>query len=51
MRLTSEPCAGLSHDQPRMRMLRRQFPTIPGHGPAAIVDPSRRLGPIQSQVP
>ena len=41
----------LSHDQLRMRTLRRQFPTIPGHGPGAIVDLFRRLGPVQSQVP
>ena len=41
----------LSHDQLRMRTLSRQFPTIPRHGPAAIVDLFRRLGPIQSQVP
>jgi DNA glycosylase AlkZ-like len=34
-----------------MRTLRRQFPTIPGQGPEAIVDLFRRLGPIQSQVP
>jgi hypothetical protein len=34
-----------------MRTLRRQFSTIPGHGPAAIVELFRRLGPIQSQVP
>ena len=34
-----------------MRTLRRQFPTIPGHGPGAIVDLFRRLGPVQSQVP
>ena len=51
MRLTSEPCAGLVHDQLRRRTLSRQFPTIAGHGPAAIVDLFWRLGPIQSQVP
>ena len=40
----------LSHDQLRMRTLRRQFPTIPGYGPSAILDLFQRLGPIQSQV-
>jgi hypothetical protein len=35
----------------RRRTLNRQFPTIPGRGPAAIVELFRRLGPIQSQVP
>jgi Winged helix DNA-binding domain len=41
----------LSHDQLRRRTLRRQFPTIPGRGPDAVVELFRRLGPIQSQVP
>jgi hypothetical protein len=41
----------LSHDQLRRRTLRRQFPTIPGHGPEAVIELFRRLGPIQSQVP
>jgi hypothetical protein len=41
----------LSHDQLRQRTLSRQFPTISGRGPAAIVELFRRLGPIQSQVP
>jgi DNA glycosylase AlkZ-like len=41
----------LSHDQLRQRTLRRQFPTIPGRGPDAVLDLLRRLGPIQSQVP
>ena len=41
----------LSHDQLRLRTLGRQFPTIPGHGPEAVLDLLRRLGPIQSQVP
>jgi hypothetical protein len=41
----------LSHDQLRLRTLRRQFPTIPGRGPEAVLDLLQRLGPIQSQVP
>lgn len=41
----------LSPDQLRRRTLSRQFPTIAGHGPAAIVELFWRLGPIQSQVP
>ncbi|HJY43524.1 MAG TPA: crosslink repair DNA glycosylase YcaQ family protein [Propionibacteriaceae bacterium] len=41
----------LSHDQLRRRTLRRQFPTIPGRGPEAVIELFRHLGPIQSQVP
>jgi hypothetical protein len=41
----------LTNDQLRLRTLRKQFPAIPGRGPAAIMDLFRRLGPIQSQVP
>ena len=41
----------LSNDQLRLRTLRRQFPTIPGRGPEAVLDLLQRLGPIQSQVP
>jgi DNA glycosylase AlkZ-like len=41
----------LSHDQLRQQTLRRQFPTIPGRDPDAVLDLLRRLGPIQSQVP
>jgi Winged helix DNA-binding domain len=41
----------LSHDQLRQRTLRRQFPTIPGRGPEAVIELFRHLGPIQSQVP
>jgi hypothetical protein len=41
----------LSHDQIRLRTLRRQFPTISARGPGAVLDLLRRLGPIQSQVP
>lgn len=41
----------LSHDQLRRRTLRRQFPTISGRGPEAVIELFRLLGPIQSQVP
>jgi Winged helix DNA-binding domain len=41
----------LSHDQLRRLTLSRQFPTIPGSGPEAVIELLRRLGPIQSQVP
>jgi hypothetical protein len=41
----------LTHDQLRQRTLRRQFPTIPGRGPDAVLNLLRHLGPIQSQVP
>lgn len=41
----------LSHDQLRLRTLSRQFPPIPGHGPEAVIELFRHLGPIQSQVP
>jgi hypothetical protein len=41
----------LSHDQLRLRTLRRQFPTIPERDPEAGIELFRRLGPIQSQVP
>jgi hypothetical protein len=41
----------LSYNQLRLRTLRRQFPTIPGRGPDAVLELLRRLGPIQSQVP
>jgi hypothetical protein len=41
----------LSNDQLRLRTLRRQFPTIPGRGPEAVLYLLQRLGPIQSQVP
>jgi hypothetical protein len=41
----------LSDDQLRLRTLRRQFPTIRGRGPEAVMELFRCLGPIQSQVP
>jgi hypothetical protein len=41
----------LSHDQLRLRTLRRQFPTIPGRDSEAVIELFRCLGPIQSQVP
>ena len=41
----------LSDDQLRRRTLCRQFPTILGRGPEAVIELLRRLGPIQSQVP
>ena len=41
----------LSNDQLRLSTLRRQFPTIPGRGPEAVLSLLQRLGPIQSQVP
>jgi Winged helix DNA-binding domain len=41
----------LSHEELRRRTLRRQFPSIYGHGPEAVLELFRRLGPIQSQVP
>jgi Winged helix DNA-binding domain len=41
----------LSEDELRRRTLRRQFPTISGTGPEAVLELFRRLGPIQSQVP
>jgi Winged helix DNA-binding domain len=41
----------LSHDQLRLRTLRRQFPPISERGPEAVAELLRRLGPIQSQVP
>ena len=41
----------LSDDQLRRRTLCRQFPTILGRGPEAVIELFRRLGPIQSQVP
>ena len=48
---TVQDMRSLSHDQLRLRTLRRQFPTIPGRGPEAVTKLFRRLGPIQSQVP
>jgi Winged helix DNA-binding domain len=41
----------LSHDELRWHTLRRQFPSITGNGPEAVLDLFARLGPIQSQVP
>jgi hypothetical protein len=41
----------LSPDELRQRTLRRQFPSISGHGPEAVLELFRRLGPTQSQVP
>jgi Winged helix DNA-binding domain len=41
----------LSDDEVRRRTLRRQFPSISGTGPEAVLELLRRLGPIQSQVP
>jgi Winged helix DNA-binding domain len=41
----------LSHDELQRLTLRRQFPTISGRGPDAVLELLRRLGPIQSQVP
>src|SRR4029453_19342694 len=41
----------LSDDELRRRTLRRQFPRISGHGPEAVLELFRRLGPVQSQVP
>jgi Winged helix DNA-binding domain len=49
--VTVQDMRSLSHDQLRLRTLRRQFPTIPGRGPEAVIELFRRLGPIQSQVP
>ena len=48
---TVQDMRSLSYDQLRLRTLRRQFPTIPGRGPEAVIELFRRLGPIQSQVP
>jgi hypothetical protein len=41
----------LSVAELRRRTLRRQFPSITGDGPDAVLELFRRLGPIQSQVP
>jgi Winged helix DNA-binding domain len=41
----------LNHDELRRRTLRRQFPSISGSDPQAVLELFRRLGPIQSQVP
>ena len=41
----------LSVAELRWRTLRRQFPSIIGDGPDAVLELFRRLGPIQSQVP
>jgi hypothetical protein len=41
----------LSVAELRRRTLRRQFPSITGDGPEAVLELFRRLGPIQSQVP
>jgi Winged helix DNA-binding domain len=40
-----------SNDELRLSTLRRQFPSIPGRGPEAVLYLLQRLGPIQSQVP
>ena len=45
------PVSRLSHDELRRRTLRRQFPSISGTGPEAVLELFQRLGPIQSQVP
>ena len=45
------PVSRLSDDELRQRTLRRQFPSISGTGPEAVLELFRRLGPIQSQVP
>ena len=59
-RPTAPQCAGaasvravprLSHEELRRRTLRRQFPSISGRGPEAVLELFRQLGPIQSQVP
>jgi Winged helix DNA-binding domain len=41
----------LTSDQLRLRTLGKQFPDVAGHGPEAVIELFRRLGPIQSQVP
>jgi hypothetical protein len=41
----------LSHDELRRRTLHRQFPSITGNSPEAVLELFRRLGPVQSQVP
>ena len=45
------PVNRLSHDELRRRTLRRQFPSISGTSPEAVLELFQRLGPIQSQVP
>jgi winged helix DNA-binding protein len=45
------PVSRLSHDELRRRTLRRQFPSISGTSPEAVLELFQRLGPIQSQVP
>jgi hypothetical protein len=41
----------LSYSELRRRTLRRQFPSLSGRGPEAVLELFRRLGPIQSQAP
>ena len=43
--------ARLSDEDLRLHTLGRQFPTVAGRGPDAVLELFRRLGPIQSQVP
>src|SRR5215203_163973 len=41
----------LTADELRRRTLQRQFPSIDGRQPEAVLELFNRLGPIQSQVP